>query len=294
MRIREPVAAGSFYPAEESACRSAVARLLETAANDAGPLNGAPRGGIAPHAAWEFGGLVVAKVFYTLSSLPAPRVVILISGIHRLRGRQAAMFGAGRWLTPLGGVDVEQRLAERILGHTNLIVDDPYAHEDEYSIEVLLPFVHYVFPETAIVPIIVPSVAHAHEVGEAVGRTLAAYKYSAVVVGTTDLTHYGPRYGFTPRGIGADGNLWAKTENDRRFIDLVLEGECKTLVREAAEHKNACSAGAAAATVAAVRRLGATRGVLLQHTSSSEVTASMGREDPADSVGYAGIVFFGE
>ena len=29
------------------------------------------------------------------------------------------------------------------------------------------------------------------------------------IIGTTDLTHYGPDYGFTPQGMGPKANAWA-------------------------------------------------------------------------------------
>jgi AmmeMemoRadiSam system protein B len=134
----------------------------------------------------------------------------------------------------------------------------------------------------------------AHEVGEAVGRTVTAYGYDALIVGTTDLTHYGPHYGFVPQGIGAKGNKWAKEVNDRRFIDLVCKLKTTEVVAEATERKNACSSGAAAATLAAVTALGATEAILLQHATSSEVLGAQSEEEMADSVGYAGIVFAGE
>ena len=41
----------------------------------------------------------------------------------------------------------------------------------------------------------------------------------------------------------------------------------------------------------AVRALGATEGVLLEHTTSSEVLEATGREGTSDSVGYASVVF---
>ena len=290
MLIREPIVAGQFYPSGGDECRVQLAECLQP-----GPITvdtGAQLvGGLVPHAGWTYSGAVAGKVFAALASVRSPKVVILFGGVHRFRGRQAAMFGSGRWETPIGSVSVDERLSERILGHTNLILSDPYAHEQEHSIEVQVPFVKQVFPEAKIVPIMVPPVDTADEVGEAVGRTLTAYEYDALIVGTTDLTHYGPRYGFVPQGIGADGVHWAKSENDPRFIDLVCSMKTRRLVIEAKERKNACSSGAAAATLAAVSALGARRGILLEHTSSAEVMARRMQAETSDSVGYAGVVF---
>jgi AmmeMemoRadiSam system protein B len=244
-------------------------------------------GGLVPHAGWSFSGAIAANVFGLLAAARSPDIVVLFGSVHRHSGERAAMFSAGRWETPLGPIEIDSRLTERILGHTNLIADDPYAHEGEHSLEVQMPFVKHLFPDAKVVPIMVPPVEAADEVGEAVARTLNVYKYDALIVGTTDLTHYGPSYGFTPRGIGAKGNAWAKAENDRRFIELVCSLRGKEVVPEAVNRRNACGSGAVAATLGAVVALGATEGILLDHTTSAEVLPG----DQSDSVGYAAIVF---
>lgn len=290
MRIREPVVAGQFYPADKEQCRRDLRSLLSVPGGD-GPDGRNVLGGLVPHAGWMCSGAVAAKVFRCLGNGPAPQVVVLFGGVHRSGGTAAAMFADGRWESPLGDVDIDGRLAERILGQTNLIQDDPFAHEAEHSIEVQIPFVAHLFPEARIVPIMVPPTDKAPEVGRAVAGTLRAYKYQAVIVGTTDLTHYGPGYGFTPRGVGPDGIAWAKNENDRRFIELVCAMEVDKVVGEAATHRSACSAGAVAATMSAVAAAGADRGILLEHTTSSDVLGSTSGARRDDSVGYAGIVF---
>jgi len=307
MMIREPVVAGHFYAGQADRCRAELKQLLADASPPDMLVDRRLIGGLVPHAGWTCSGAVAVKVFSALAGSRAsceshgerssckasPEVIVLFGGVHRYRGRQAALFGAGRWETPLGPIEVDSRLAERILGHTNLIVDDPYAHEDEHSLEVQMPFIKHLFPQAKVVPLMVPVVRTAHEVGEAVGRTLTAYGYDALIVGTTDLTHYGPHYGFVPQGIGAKGNKWAKKVNDRRFLDLVCKLKTTEVVAEASERKNACSSGAAAATLAAVTALGAIDAILLQHTTSSEVLGAQSEEAMADSVGYAGIVFAG-
>ncbi|UCC31197.1 MAG: AmmeMemoRadiSam system protein B [Phycisphaerales bacterium] len=290
MMIREPVVAGQFYPGNPERCRAELLELLEAGSADYDSEK-RPVGGIVPHAGWVYSGAVAAKVFNALAASRSPDVIVLLGGVHRFQGREAALCTSGRWETPLGPVQVDNRLAERIMGHTNLIVDDAYAHEDEHSIEVQMPFVKHLFPEAKVVPIMVPATRTAHEIGEAVGRTLTAYKYDALVVGTTDLTHYGPRYGYVPHGVGAKGNTWAKDQNDRRFVDMVCAMKAKELVPEAVDRKNACAGGAAAATVTAAAALGATKGVLLQQTTSSEVVAGRMPNDQHDSVGYAAVVF---
>ena len=296
MMIREPLVAGRFYPADPKTCLAELVALLDAVQLDNAARSSTPTqtrfcGGLVPHAGWIYSGPVAATVFKLLAMWCSPTVVVLFGGVHRYRGKHSAMFGQGRWQTPLGPVQIDARLAERIRGHTNLIVEDSYAHEEEHSIEVQLPFIKHLFPSANIVPIMVPNAKSASEVGQAVARTLQANRYNALIVGTTDLTHYGPHYGFVSKGVGTEANAWAKNVNDQRFVELACRMRCEELVAEASMHKNACSSGAAAATIAATLALGATRGVLLAHTSSSEVTAGRMMEQATDSVGYAGIVF---
>ena len=290
MIIREPVVAGQFYPVNPDQCRKELTALL-AAASPVYKTDERLIAGLVPHAGWICSGVVAARVFAALAASRSPDVIVLFSGVHQYRGRHAALFGQGRWESPLGSVDIDARLSERILSHTSLIIDDPFAHEGEHSLEVQIPFVAQLFPGVKVIPIVVPITPKASEVGEAIGRTLKAYDYDALIVGTTDLTHYGPRYGFTPRGVGEDANRWAKEDNDRRFIDLVCALRADDLVPEATAHHNACNSGAAAATIAAAMALGAETGVLLEHTTSAEVLEGKVPGEQTDSVGYAGVVF---
>ena len=134
MMIREPVVAGRFYPDAQTQCRDALEKLLD-AANVGTQAARRPVGGLVPHAGWDYSGAVTARVFKALAQ-NRPEVIVFFGGVHRYRGKETAMFARGRWETPLGPLEIDSRLAERILGQTNLIVEDPYAHEDEHSLEV--------------------------------------------------------------------------------------------------------------------------------------------------------------
>ncbi len=290
MMIRESAVAGSFYPAGETACRNA----LDACFADRVPTPRIPGriiAGVVPHAGWSCSGRVAAAVFEILAdqSPRTPRfdVVVIFGAVHRPKGHQAALFSSGRWNLPTGPTTIDDRLAQRVLGHTNLIVDDPYAHESEHSIEVQIPFLQRLLPEAKILPIMVPSSHRATEIGDAVARTVSAYGYNAAIVASSDLTHYGENYGFTPKGNSDDGLAWAKNVNDRRLIDRILELDADAIVPEALQHKNACGAGAIAAAISAAKTLGADHATLLDHTTSREI---IGDAAGPNAVGYAGIV----
>lgn len=290
MQTREPVVAGQFYPAQREACLREVRDCLE-----AGPsceaLPSAVVGGIVPHAGWTFSGALAAAVFSAVKQRHEMVHTFVIFGTaHSYFGTKPAVGDDDRWETPLGALQVDSTLRDRLLDNT-LVVRDGSAHRREHSIEVQLPFVKHLFPDARIVPVVVPPNEAAIDLGEAAASVPPEAGCKVVYVGSTDLTHYGPRYGFTPMGLGSEGLRWASHVNDRAFIDLALGLEPERLLSAAIEKQNACGPGAAAATVAAVRTLGAAKGHLVAYTNSNEVMQSKMCAASRDSVGYAAIVF---
>ncbi len=283
---REPIVAGMFYPAEPERCRAELARYLEDA------RKAVPEGryfaGLVPHAGWSYSGPTAARTFAALAASGTPDTLVILGAVHVWGVTRAAVFPGGTWVTPLGALQVDQALADRIVAEAGgLVVEDPHAHTQEHSIEVQLPFVRYLFPQATIVPLMVPPSKDAIDVGAAVARAVRLHGGSAYILGSSDLTHYGPRYGFAPRGMGAGALAWAR-ENDRRLLDAVAELRAGGALERALKDRSACGGGAIAALVAAARDLGATRGVILEQTTSHDVHP-MGA--PSDFVGYAAVVF---
>ena len=152
------------------------------------------------------------------------------------------------------------------------------AHENEHSIEVQVPLIQHLFPAAKIVPIACPPSADAPEIGRLVGRAIQNSSADAVCLGSTDLTHYGRMYGFTPKGTDAAAIRWVSEENDRRMLDLMVRMDAGAIVAEASERLNACGPGAVAATLAAAAEMGATEGRVVQYTTSFDVMREkMGR-----------------
>jgi AmmeMemoRadiSam system protein B len=247
--------------------------------------------GIVPHAGWTFSGLLAVMVFSAVKQRHENVDTFVIFGAAHGYFGLPAVYDKGSWVTPLGEAAIDEDLAEAIL-NSNAAVSDPDAHDSEHSIEVQVPFIQHLFPDAKILPIVVPPSREAVSLGEAVGGIVAGEKNKKIVcIGSTDLTHYGPRYGFMPMGTGAKALRWASEVNDKKFIDLALKLDAMGLLTSAAENLNACGGGAAAAAVAAAKKLGKTKGVLLAHTNSNEVMIKKMGTSSTEAVGYAAIVF---
>lgn len=283
---RKPVVADMFYPADPARCRAEVARLLQ------GAQEGLPEGrffaGLVPHAGWAYSGPVAARTLAALAQSGTPATVVILGAVHSWSVGRPSIYAHGSWATPLGALAVDEALATEIVRQGDgEIVDNAHAHSQEHSIEVQLPFIRYLFPEATIVPLMVPPTERSVGVGEAVARAMQAQQGQVYLLGSTDLTHYGPRYGFAPRGTGPAALTWAK-ENDCRLLDAVAHMRAEAIVAQGATDLSACGAGAVAATVAAARQLGASRGLVLEHTTSYDVHPA---GTPSDFVGYAAVVF---
>jgi len=307
MQARKPIVAGQFYPGQYSSCIDEINQCLPPKA-DRGP--GAPGAtslpetivaGIVPHAGWTFSGPLAALVFSAVKQSLDParggrheqvHTFVIFGAAHGYFGQSPAVYDKGSWMTPLGEVAIDEELAKAIVD-SGAAVSDLDAHRSEHSIEVQVPFIQQLFPEAEMLPIIVPPSEQAISLGEAFGEIMKLKAGKKIVcIGSTDLTHYGARhYRFAPMGTGPEALRWASEVNDRKFIDLALKMDPQGLLTSAAENCNACGAGAAAATVAAAKKLGKTKGLLLAHTNSNEVMLHKMGTSSTDSVGYAAIVF---
>ncbi len=291
MQTRKAIVAGRFYPGQHESCVDQINECLE-ARSLSEPLPETISAGIVPHAGWTFSGSLAAMVFWAMKQQHEKvNTFVIFGAAHSFLGSEPAVCDQGVWQTPLGDIFVDDELAEAVLADGAAIAD-PHAHLSEHSIEVQVPFMQYLFPGAKILPIVVPPVEQAIGLGTNIGRIVANQENKKIVcLGSTDLTHYGPRYGFTPQGIGQEPLKWAQGKNDKEFIDLALELKAAELLANAAKNGNACGPGAAAATVAFAKQTGCKRGRLLGHTSSNEIMQEKMGTTSTDSVGYAAIIF---
>ena len=284
--IRAPVVAGQFYEGNPTALKRSVMRCIAdyTPPDDLGEL----LGGVVPHAGWVFSGATAAKVFVTLKQQMAPDSFVLFGAVHRHGVNIASIHAEGAWRTPLGEVAIDEKLARAIVEAGGGIVEaSARAHGGEHSIEVQVPFIQELCPDARIVPIATPPTQDAVKMGEVVAAQVAKHSKRVAVVASTDLTHYGMSYGMPDHGPWSEAMPWMR-RNDRRLIELVEALRAEEVVSEAANHYNACGAGAVAAATAAARALGALSARTLEYTTSADVIPE---PHPDRAVGYVGMVF---
>ena len=283
MRIRKSMFSGSWYPGSASACEKEIKGFLKeypTETIDPKPLIG----GIVPHAGWYFSGSIACNVIHCLSGKTSPDV-IAIFGMHLHSSSPAYIMVEGAWETPFGAIEIQNDLAGELSEKFAFEIETADRFTQDNTIELQLPFIKYFFKDAKIVPIGAPPIKNSLEIGETIAAISKRLGLQVKVIGSTDLTHYGPNYGFMSHGRGSLAVDWVRNENDRSVIDAMLAMDPERVIKEAMTCQNACCSGAAATAIAAAKAFGAEQAEIIAYATSYD-------KSPGDSfVGYVGIVF---
>jgi MEMO1 family protein len=298
MAIRRRALPRGWYPDEPEALRDLVLSWRDEAEKESGgPLEvEAALAAVAPHAGWAFSGPLAARSVLALAGgeKGAPlaaagggRPTLAVFGGHLPPGAQALAAPESGFDTPLGSLEADHELLEALDENLRssggrLGVDE----ESDNTVEVLLPLVAALLPGSRVLWLRAPNDASALDLGASLYAAGASLGRKLSCLGSTDLTHYGPSYGFSPKGRGAAAEAWVRGANDKRFIDALLAMDGALALERGEKERSACSSGAAAAALAFAQAAGASRSRLLGYATSLELR-------PDDSfVGYASIAFY--
>jgi len=282
MGIKRADLIGSWYPGTERECRKMIEEFLEKISLPDEDYLGI--GGIVPHAGWFFSGKTATAVYSAIKHAVTIELVFLF-GMHLPPGSENYIFVDEGYETPFGPVYVSREATGMMLDSFSFVEEDAVNYVRDNTIEIQLPFIKYFFPEATVVACGISPGSSAIEIGKKASEISKSLEYNTCFIGSTDLTHYGPNYGFVSHGTGIEALKWVKEVNDKRIVELFLEINPKTIMEEAELHHNACCPGAAAAATSAVSESGARKGILVDYSTSYDVMPN------SSFVGYAGVVY---
>lgn len=283
MEQRMPHLAGSWYPGTKDQCQQRFKEYeaASTSRKGDGPLVG----GIVPHAGWDYSGQIAYDVIREVSRGVAGVDTVVLFGGHR--PLPLTVMTRGDFWTPVGSIPTDEELADAITKEVEVTVEDPASAREDNTVELQAPFIKHLMPDARMVVIKAPPTPESMELARAVVAHAGRLERRVVILGSTDLSHYGGRFGWAPHGRGEQAQRWVREENDRQFIEVACALDPEAMMRQGQTQRNACCSGAAAAAVECGRQLGASQGELLTQALSSDIPGGGG-----DSfVGYAGIVF---
>jgi MEMO1 family protein len=264
--IREAAVAGQFYPAWPQELKETIKFMVDKNAEKVDAV-----GVVAPHAGYIYSGPVAGAVF---SRIKFKNTFILIGPNHRGMGKPFSIMTSGSWKTPLGQVEIDSELAQAILKGSKYLADDSAAHRYEHSLEVQVPFLQYFKPDIMIVPILLSQAAAEvyEEIGRAIAAALKKTGSDAIIVASSDMTHYEPHE--------------KAKEKDRKAIEAILDMNAAELVDRINRYNiTMCGYAPAISLITAARELGAGKAELVKYQTSGDTSG-----DFSSVVGYAGII----
>lgn len=251
-RVREPAAAGTFYPEGPDRLRRVVESLLATWPT--GADRGAPKALIVPHAGYKYSGNVAASGYASLraASEAIQRVVVIGTAHSRLDG--VATTPARGFRTPLGTVAIDHD-AGALIAPLPFVIDDEDAHAGDHAIEVQLPFLQTVLREGfSLVPLLVGR-TEAESVAEVLERLWGGPE--TLIIVSSDLSHY-------------------HDDATARRLDEATAAAIVGLRHDGLDNRGACGYRAIQGLLIAARRH-RLRAELLALRNSGEVTGDRGR-----------------
>jgi len=294
MNLRRPCLPPLWYPGDPEGIGNFLSDFCseeeKAAICSAGPVIAA----IAPHAGWYYSGAIAARAATALAGQGSEPDTVAVIGGHLPLGMPVLFAMEDAVETPLGPMEIDGKLRDVLyncLPETALIKAAPDRYQDN-TVEVLLPMVRYFFPHAKLLWVRFPADIRSYDAGKVLAQTAASLGRKLLVLGSTDLTHYGRHYEFTPYGSGKTALDWVKNVNDRRFIDAVETGDPAAILTRAEEERSACSAGAVLGTMGYAAELRGPQsgngGKLLAYGTSAEAGDG---EIPDSFVGYGAFVW---
>jgi AmmeMemoRadiSam system protein B len=265
---------------------------------------------IAPHAGWYYSGRIAARALETLKT--GADTVIVIGG-HLPAGTPPLFAEEEGVVTPMGDLEIDREFRDLLWKELGGKPDRYY----DNTVEVMLPMVKFYFPQSRLIWLRLGAEIRSYKVGKTIAAIGASLKRQFVLIGSTDLTHYGINYDFAPCGTGRKALEWMKTVNDAAFMRAVMSGDGGETLRRAETDRSSCSAGAVLACMGYAHSLAASDAVLLSYGTSADTAetsasfegavvsraalgggssgegVSSGEDDIPDSfVGYAAMAWY--
>ena len=262
---RSPAVAGRFYPADSRALNAEIDAFLGEA-----PTSEPAFAVVAPHAGYLYSGAIAGSVYRRIR---VPDNVVVIGPNHTGRGEPVAIMTEGAFEIPGDTIPIARELATRIFD-SGVFDRDDLAHRFEHSLEVQLPFLHRRNPELRLVPIClsVRSYAQCLDTGRALARAIEGTTGGALLVASTDMSHY----------VTADDARRLDLRALERLVALDPEGLYRTVV----EHRiSMCGFIPTTVALIAAKELGAREAEIVRYGHSGEITG-----DHSSVVAYAAAI----
>jgi AmmeMemoRadiSam system protein B/AmmeMemoRadiSam system protein A len=224
--VRPFLNTGPWYPADPAQLQRMLDGFFDSLPLPARET--AVRGIIAPHAGFLYSGRCAAKAYRALTPDQGIRRVILMGASHSRGFHGACVADYGAYATPLGTVAVDVGICRALAGK-ELFQSNRDIMRYEHALENQLPFLQKALGSGGykLVPIVFGSLAKKEfeKLAAAISPFVDAH---TLVVASSDLTHYGDSFSYTPFKGDIKGQL---TALDTGFIETIRKLDFESFYR---------------------------------------------------------------
>lgn len=267
--MRFPAVSGKFYPADPNEIRKILDSFYRRV--NISQRYGNILGIIAPHAGMIYSGYTAMNSFKQLEG-SSTRKYLIIGPNHSSYRDGTFITGEGDWMTPLGLSSINRELADKIKSQCHWIIDDEESNDDEYSLEMQIPYLQFIFKNTfSFVPVVMGDQSPVNS-GK-LARGLAEVSEKFTIIASSDLAHYEKEERVENKDF----------EVISRIVDLDTRGLYEAVEKESI---SICGIGSIA-TLMEYTKLKEGKIKVLNHSTSATVNG-----DTETVVGYASLIAY--
>ena len=225
-----------------------------------------------PHAGLQYSGRIAGQV---LARLQIPSTVIIIGPKHTRDGVEWAVAPHQKWQLPGGELESDPELAKLLTDGIDGLELDAAAHANEHCIEVELPLIQYLSPNTRVVGLAIGggSLDRCQKFGEQLANVISQLDECPLLLISSDMNHFAADA--ENRRLDEMALAALETLDPAQLYDVVTKNNISmcgmlpaVIVMEALRHQN---------ELTKTKRVG--------YATSGDITGDLSRV-----VGYAGMV----
>jgi AmmeMemoRadiSam system radical SAM enzyme/AmmeMemoRadiSam system protein B/AmmeMemoRadiSam system protein A len=266
--VRLPGVAGAFYPGDVGQLSAMVNDMLS------GDVQAETwSAAMVPHAGLMYSGRIAAQV---LKRVKLPRTIIVIGPKHTAFGMDWAVAPHQTWTIPGASIESDFMLARRLCEAIPGLEMDSAAHQREHAIEVELPFLARLAPESRVIGLAIGAgdLPACQRFAEGLATVMKEREDRPFLLISSDMNHFAP-------------------DAENRRLDAIALDALDRLDPAALyetvtqNHISMCGLLPAVIVFETLKRLGGlTRAERVGYATTADVTG-----DKSRVVGYAGMLF---
>ncbi len=267
--VRPPAVAGTFYPADPAKLQA----MLDESLTATPVTKERWQAAMVPHAGLIYSGRIAAAV---LQQIEIPDTIVILGPKHTQLGVDWAVAPHQIWEIPGAQVASDPELAAELCRNIEGLQLDAAAHQREHAIEVELPWLARLAPQSRVVGIVVGQADRetCRRFAMGLAKTFESRRESTLFLVSSDMNHY------------------ANDVETRRLDAMALEAlqamDPDRLLKTTRTNRiSMCGVLPACMVLDLLQMWGANREARqVAYATSAEVSG-----DPARVVGYAGMLF---